>query len=164
MNLKCTGYFLDKHSSKKLLNFLSYCLYPPTIFTGPFISINDYLNIYNSTAVPFWKRVQKLILNLGGCIFWYTLTNFCLHYIYVNATSYQPQLVKHFDSWSLYGYGYAMGQFFHIKYVVLYGLSTSFASFENVNVPHLPRCIGRIHLYSDMWKYFDPGLYKFLLR
>ncbi|KAJ8973383.1 hypothetical protein NQ317_012098 [Molorchus minor] len=57
-----------------------------------------------------------------------------------------------------------MGQHFHIKYIVLYGLSTTCASFENVNVPHLPRCIGRIHLYSDMWKYFDRGLYKYLVR
>lgn len=64
----------------------------------------------------------------------------------------------------MYGYGYTMGQFFHIKYLVIYGLSTSFAKFENIKVPSLPVCIGRIHLYSDMWKYFDAGLYSFLLR
>nr|CAI5830898.1 unnamed protein product [Callosobruchus analis] len=74
------------------------------------------------------------------------------------------KLVEKLDSWSFYGFGYAMGQHFHIKYIVIYGLSTSLASFENVSVPHLPRCIGRIHLYSDMWKYFDAGLYKFLVR
>lgn len=55
-----------------------------------------------------------------------------------------------------------MGQYFHIKYVVQYGLSTALAAFEGVAVPRLPRCIGRVHLYSDMWKYFDPGLYNFL--
>ena len=26
----------------------------------------------------------------------------------------------------------------------------------------LPQCIGRIHLYSDMWRYFDHGLYLFM--
>lgn len=72
------------------------------------------------------------------------------------------QFVKSLDLSSLCGYGYLMGQFFHIKYVVLYGLSSSAASFEDIAVPDLPRCIGRVHLYSDMWKYFDPGLYKFL--
>lgn len=55
-----------------------------------------------------------------------------------------------------------MGQYFHIKYVVQYGLSTALAAFDGVTVPRLPRCIGRVHLYSDMWKYFDPGLYTFL--
>ncbi|XP_057669577.1 protein-cysteine N-palmitoyltransferase Rasp isoform X3 [Diorhabda carinulata] len=74
------------------------------------------------------------------------------------------QMIKQFNSWSLYGYGYAMGQFFHLKYVVLYGMSTSFASFEDIKVPCLPRCIGRIHLYSEMWKFFDPGLYNFLIK
>lgn len=74
------------------------------------------------------------------------------------------QFVDRLDYPSLCGYGYAMGQFFHIKYLIQYGISTSLASFENAEVPHLPRCIGRIHLYSDMWRYFDPGLYKFLKR
>nr|CAH7744137.1 unnamed protein product [Callosobruchus chinensis] len=74
------------------------------------------------------------------------------------------KFVEKLDNWSFYGFGYAMGQHFHIKYIVIYGLSTTLASFENVIVPNLPRCIGRIHLYSDMWKYFDAGLYKFLVR
>lgn len=65
---------------------------------------------------------------------------------------------------SLCGYGYAMGQFFHLKYVIQYGISTAVASFENIKVPYLPRCIGRTHLYSDMWRYFDPGLYTFLKK
>lgn len=92
MNLKCTGYFLNKQTPKKLLDFFSYCLYPPTIFTGPFIPFHDYFNIYKPIVVPLWKRVQKLFLNLGGCVFWYIFTNICLHYIYVNATSYQPKV------------------------------------------------------------------------
>lgn len=37
-------------------------------------------------------------------------------------------------------------------------------SYEGVSVPFLPRCIGRIHLYSQMWRYFDQGLYDFLIR
>lgn len=92
MNLKCTGYFLEKLSSKKLLDYLSYCLYPPTILTGPYIPLRDYLNIYKLTTLSFQKRVEKLILNLSICLFWFLFTNFCLHYVYVNATSYQPQV------------------------------------------------------------------------
>ena len=29
--------------------------------------------------------------------------------------------------------------------------------------PH-PKCIGRIHLYSDMWRHFDNGLYLFMQK
>lgn len=68
------------------------------------------------------------------------------------------------SNWTLYGYGYAMGQYFHMKYVVLYGISTSIAKFDGISAPNTPKCIGRIHLYSNMWKYFDCGLYKFLLK
>lgn len=57
-----------------------------------------------------------------------------------------------------------MGQFFHLKYIIWYGLSTLLANFDNIEVPYLPRCIGRVHLYTDMWKYFDSGLYKYLRK
>ncbi|KAF7279993.1 hypothetical protein GWI33_006509 [Rhynchophorus ferrugineus] len=133
-----------------------------------------------------WETITFLVQNLSPYFLVYVGTNEFLRYknvtqkniqfiqiifsltlVYVVA-SYKGlmhillQLVSMLDMWSLCGYGYLMGQLFHIKYVVLYGLSTSLTSFENIKVPHLPRCIGRVHLYSDMWKYFDPGLHTFL--
>lgn len=51
-----------------------------------------------------------------------------------------------------------------MKYVVSYGISTTLAKFENISAPDTPKCIGRIHLYSDMWRYFDNGLYVYLKR
>lgn len=72
--------------------------------------------------------------------------------------------VNSMDNWTLYGFGYTMGQFFHVKYVVFYGLSTTWAALEGIPVPNTPKCIGRIHLYSDMWKYFDVGLHRFLVK
>lgn len=77
---------------------------------------------------------------------------------------YFYKVMSSINSWALYGAGYCMGQFFQMKYVVFYGLSTTLAKFEDISVPKTPKCIGRIHLYSDMWKYFDRGLYLFLLR
>lgn len=68
------------------------------------------------------------------------------------------------NPWALYTFGYLMGQFFHNKYVVFYGVSTAIAKFEGIDAPGLPKCIGRIHLYSNMWKYFDQGLYEFLFQ
>ncbi|KAJ8963292.1 hypothetical protein NQ318_018760 [Aromia moschata] len=164
LNLKCTSYHLEKQNGTKVLDFLSYCLYPPTMFSGPFVPLKDFQCVYNASSLPIHERLKKLVLNLARILFWFLFGHIYLHYVYVNATSFQPNFVKSFDNWSLNGYGYAMGQHFHIKYVVLYGLSTSCASYENINIPQLPRCIGRVHLYSDMWRYFDAGLYKFLVR
>lgn len=73
-------------------------------------------------------------------------------------------MIKSLNNWTLYGYGYCMGQFFHMKYVVMYGISSALSKFEGINTPETPKCIGRIHAYSDMWKYFDRGLYTFLTR
>ena len=55
-----------------------------------------------------------------------------------------------------------MGQFFHMKYLVYYGFPVAFMLSDNIDAPSTPKCIGRIHLYSDMWRYFDNGLYKFI--
>lgn len=66
------------------------------------------------------------------------------------------------NSWAFYAFGYMMGQLFHVKYIIWYGISLTLAQFDGMETPGLPKCIGRIHLYSDMWKYFDQGLYEFL--
>lgn len=73
-------------------------------------------------------------------------------------------MVSEHSVWAICGLAYCMGQLFQLKYVVSYGLSTSVMKFEQINAPNTPICIGRVHLYSNMWKYFDCGLYDFLLR
>lgn len=135
-----------------------------------------------------------LVLNLLRYLFWILFTELSLHFIYFNILHYHPevsavqltdnnvcfflffcscivfiysflfQYVRNFNSWALYGFGYCMGQYFSNKYVVVYGFSSAIARAENIADLHTPKCIGRIHLYSDMWKYFDRGLHNFLVR
>lgn len=62
------------------------------------------------------------------------------------------------------GVAFSMGQFFHLKYLVFYGIPRAFLLSDCVEAPSQPKCISRIHLYSDMWRYFDNGLYKFILK
>ncbi|XP_017777846.1 PREDICTED: protein-cysteine N-palmitoyltransferase Rasp [Nicrophorus vespilloides] len=167
INLRCLSFYIDKikmevNDKITFFDFINFVFYLPTLFCGPFVGYNDFKSKNNFRNLT--SRTTKLFLNLLRVLFWFIFTEYCLHYIYINAISYQVEHIKTFQPWAIYGYGYAMGQFFHLKYVILYGLSTSFAEFEGVTVPHLPKCIGRIHLYSDMWKYFDVGLYKFLVK
>lgn len=164
-NLRCIDYFLNvKKDINNLSSLLSYSFYFPLFFSGPIISYADFEKSYLEREDTVKQRITRLFKDISRFIFWLLFLEFCLHFLYVNATSFQPQWVYSIDTWALCGYGYLMGQFFHIKYLVIYGLSTSFAKFENIRVPSLPRCIGGIHLYSDMWKYFDNGFYHFLLR
>lgn len=87
-----------------------------------------------------------------------------MHFIYCNAFQYYPDDVAKLNAWAFYGMGYCMGQYFHNKYVVFYGLYGEIGRGDDIDVPLPPKCIGRIHLYSEMWKYFDRGLYQFLTR
>ena len=74
------------------------------------------------------------------------------------------QYIIGLGAWAHYGIGYGMGVMFQMKYVVTYGLSCTVARAEQMRTPNHPKCIGRIHLYSDMWRHFDPGLYFFLRK
>ena len=46
----------------------------------------------------------------------------------------------------------------------MYGWSCFLAKMDGVDAPPHPKCIGRIHLYSDMWRHFDNGLYLFMQK
>lgn len=163
--LRCVSYNLDEQRKCNIADALAYCLYLPLFFCGPFIRFEQIKKGYKrNTSVSLSQKLRTLFFQLVRFTFWLYFTEVSLHFIYVNSTMFHHDLVRNLDYWSLYGYGYTMGQFFHLKYVVMYGITTTVAQFENVDVPKTPRCIGRVHLYSDMWRYFDPGLYTFLTK
>ncbi|XP_014606278.1 PREDICTED: protein-cysteine N-palmitoyltransferase HHAT isoform X1 [Polistes canadensis] len=147
------------------LQMLAYCLYLPTLFLGPLILYHEFLNALDKSPSKWnFMRAQKIIINLIRYIFWYYFTEFSLHFVYINVLQYHPKIVENLNSWALYGLGYCMGQFFLNKYVVIYGINKTLCEADGIEAPLPPKCIGRIHLYSDMWKSFDRGLYKFLIR
>lgn len=115
-----------------------------------------------STSEFFLKRIKNLFISLIRCIFWMIFCDFALHYIYINNLQGNIRLIENFNGFQLYGFGYLMSLFFYIKYVFSYGLGISFSQMDGIETPKTPKCIGRIHLYSDMWKNFDQGLYEFL--
>lgn len=73
-------------------------------------------------------------------------------------------MVGNLNSWALYSFGHIMAVLFFAKYSVMYGFATSLAQFDGMATPCLPRYIGLVHWFSDMWKYFDVGLYEFLFK
>lgn len=57
--------------------------------------------------------------------------------------------------------GMALCNFFHLKYVVIFGLPSIFARLDNMQPKDGPMCIARIALISKVWRGFDRGLYEF---
>ncbi|KZC09562.1 Protein-cysteine N-palmitoyltransferase Rasp [Dufourea novaeangliae] len=132
---------------------------------------NDYHDLYDDFSSGWiwigrkqdisdqeWKIWIPLIINF---IPWIFLNHFISHIIKLLLN---PMVFEVLNPWALYGLGYCMGQFFLIKYVVVYGLNHTLCAIDNIQAPSQPKCVARIYLYSDMWKYFDKGLYKFLVR
>lgn len=74
------------------------------------------------------------------------------------------QAIRKMPSLALCGGGLWMGLEFHMKYVVSYGTTAAYSRLDHIEPPPTPRCIVRIHVYSQMWRYFDVGLYRFLLK
>jgi len=67
--------------------------------------------------------------------------------------------------WTLAGVGLSVGGFFNLKYVIFYGWPRPFVVEDGIDkAPPHPKCIYRIHRYSEMWRYFDNGLYLFLRK
>ncbi|XP_076247087.1 protein-cysteine N-palmitoyltransferase Rasp [Calliopsis andreniformis] len=150
---------------RNFLHTLAYCLYLPTLCLGPLILYHEFMDSIKG-PFQFWKlsKLRHFSLNILRYIFWIFFANFSLHYLYFNAMQYHPEIVRILNPWALYGLGYCWGQFFLIKYIVVYGLNHSLCTIDHVKAPSQPKCVARIHLYSDMWKHFDTGLYKFLIR
>lgn len=179
---------LDRHF--QFTDLLGYSFYLPTMIFGPifiYLRYEHMLDNYNG----FWEkkdgalyvRFKSLIKKLTICLVWFVVNDGMLHYFHTNLIQIDPEVsfanfqknnmanhkcyfqqIKPLDSFTLYGFGYLLGQFFHNKYVLIYGLTIALGNFDNIEMPDKPKCIGRVHLYSDMWKWFDRGLYEFLFK
>ncbi|XP_071447312.1 protein-cysteine N-palmitoyltransferase HHAT [Hetaerina americana] len=174
IHIRCISYCLERFTVDKFNNarwkvefvhLLAYVFYLPLFFFGPVMLYKDFqLGASRSDKKLDRQLLTSFVLNMIRYCWWAVFNEISLHYIYFSALAYQPDVVYGMDSWTLFGLGYCMGQFFMNKYTVLYGIPATFSRLERYNAPPHPKCIGRIHLYSDMWKYFDVGLYSFLVR
>ena len=73
-------------------------------------------------------------------------------------------MLSSLNNYEVAAVAYIAGQFFHVKYVVIFGLNRLFALIDGLTPPGPPICISRVSKYGQMWRYFDQGLYQFLKR
>ncbi|ETN74505.1 MBOAT family protein [Necator americanus] len=96
-------------------------------------------------------------------LLWYFVFEFILHFIYVHSLFNSPfTMVQHLGNYEKCAVAYVIGQLFHVKYVVLFGVPAFFARIDGMQPPPPPICISRVSRYSRMWRHFDAGLYQFL--
>ncbi|KAI6217035.1 MBOAT family protein [Aphelenchoides fujianensis] len=150
---------VDKLSVDHVLSFLEYAFYPP--YSSLLIVLFEDYCAQRKKPQPFDpKHVLFYALRLT---FWFYLIEFALHFTRVNAFFSAPfTLVNNFHNYELFSIAYIRGQFFHTKYVVIFGLPRLFAHIDGMQPPGPAICISRISKYSRMWRFFDRGLYDFL--
>lgn len=154
-----------RNSKFSVINCLGYVFYFPTFLSGPHVIYTRYADMLETKneAVEIFKRYQSFLLNLLRFTFWFLLTELALHYFYINVIVMNLDL-KLLNSLTFFGVGYLLGQFFNNKYIIHYGVPITFGQLDGIAMPKTPRCICRVHKYSDMWKWFDSGLYEFLFK
>jgi hypothetical protein len=174
INARCVSYSLDRiwgdvssdeSAVTSFAKLTSYCFYLPTGVMGPLITYKKYHDSLWAAVRPLdrgWLR--SALLQSFRYLLWFCVTDISLYFFYQQSLALHPNIVNSLNLWALCGMGYFLGQFFHLKYVVMYGWSSHLARLDDVDAPPHPKCIGRIHLYSDMWRYFDNGLYIFIQK
>nr|SVE93635.1 EOG090X06SF [Scapholeberis mucronata] len=165
------SFLVDTRSSndqeKKLVNFYHYCFYLPLLPSGPLLLYRDFKASIDNPQIRPGRALAHVIdsgIVVVRFLFWWFFHQLALHYFYHSAIQYHPGIVQRLDVWSSAGLGYSLGQFFMIKYLVLYGLPFALAKMDYVDAPPPPKCVSRIHLYSQMWRDFDRGLYNFMFN
>ena len=109
------------------------------------------------------ERALAFLLRFSRYVFWWWVAELSLHFFHGSALRYHPHLVEKQDAWTVAGIGLSLSQFFHLKYVIFYGIPRVFAVEDGItDAPPHPKCIMRIHRYREMWRAFDCGLYEFL--
>jgi len=173
MNARCVSFSLDRiwglvppePTGLAFLHLVSYCFYLPLGIMGPLVSSQTYRESFLRTPPPINRcQMQWMFVQTLRYILWTAVTDLMLFFLFQQALSLHPSVVNSMNLWALCGMGYTLGQFFQLKYVVMYGWSCFVAKMDGVDAPPHPKCIGRIHLYSDMWRHFDNGLYLFMQK
>ncbi|GMS97755.1 hypothetical protein PENTCL1PPCAC_30791 [Pristionchus entomophagus] len=94
---------------------------------------------------------------------WAIVFESLIHLIPVHALFASPfTMISGLNGYEMSSLAYVVGQYFHLKYVVIFGVPSLFARIDGLRPPPPPICISRVSRYSRMWRHFDAGLYSFL--
>ncbi|NWS46514.1 HHAT palmitoyltransferase, partial [Probosciger aterrimus] len=166
--LFCTSFGLEycwhgpaQKSSHSFLWMLAYVFYYPTFHNGPLMNFDE-----------FSKQVTelfKITVCVRGCLcigLWSAEGNVCTLCIYTQYVFvYFIYIKKSKSRWRAES-GLALAQvlFFYVKYLVLYGVPALLLQMDGLKPPALPCCVSLMHSFTKMWRSFDVGLHRFLIR
>uniref|UniRef100_A0A3Q3G754 Hedgehog acyltransferase n=1 Tax=Labrus bergylta TaxID=56723 RepID=A0A3Q3G754_9LABR len=158
---------LERGGIEQLYWLFSYTFYHPFFYNGPIITYKDYVE-------QMWRPAEEsdkdksafsyFVLRSGRIILWWCIAEYMIHVIYMHSIQSNETYLEILPPWALGGLALALVQFFFVKYLVLFGLPSMLATSDNLVPPKLPRCVSIMYSFTGMWRHFDEGLYRWLIR
>ncbi|KAG9268277.1 protein-cysteine N-palmitoyltransferase HHAT [Astyanax mexicanus] len=146
----------------QLYYLTAYSFYHPLFYNGPIISYKDFSQ---KMEQPVWKVSSAWALGraLRVCV-WWCLAEIMIHLMYMHAIQNNETYLNILSPWALGGLALAAVQFFYVKYLVLFGAASLLVTLDGLEAPPLPRCVSIMYSFQGMWRHFDVGLYRWLVR
>ncbi|KAF7704872.1 protein-cysteine N-palmitoyltransferase HHAT isoform X1 [Silurus meridionalis] len=160
--ISCFSFLNFKKLLTQFYNLVSYGFYHPLFYNGPIINYNYFrqqMDRMVCSTSPSWLLSQVLRL----CV-WWCLAEFMIHFMYMHSIQNNEIFLNMLPSWALGGLALALVQFFYVKYLVLFGVASLLMKLDGVEPPPLPRCVSTMYSFQGMWRQFDVGLYRWLIR
>ncbi|XP_061646388.1 protein-cysteine N-palmitoyltransferase HHAT isoform X3 [Phyllopteryx taeniolatus] len=164
---RCGGPEVHTGSFLQLCWLLSYTFYHPFFYNGPVITYNDYVEQMQTPAEDGDRHkpgARYLLLRSARILMWWCIAEYMIHAMYMHAIQSNETYLEILPTWALGGLALALVQFFFVKYLVLFGLPSTLATLDRLVPPGLPRCVSIMYSFTGMWRHFDKGLYRWLLR
>jgi len=179
INARCLSFCMDKLEDgviqkddgegipvlEDLVDMVGYVLYIPTVISGPIVVYRKHYKGMRAEYKPWTsQRILWMATQLFRYAVWFVVGELFVHFSYHASLRYAFTFVIGQGMWTVAGVALASSAFFHLKYVVMYGIPRVFGVADGIeNFPDHPACVFRIHLYRDMWRLFDAGLYDFIV-
>ncbi|KAL1435185.1 hypothetical protein MTO96_011109 [Rhipicephalus appendiculatus] len=155
-----------KDARKTVLHALAYLLYFPGLIAGPMTNYDDFMT--ESYRPPTWNRrhLLEFLARSARVVVGYCTMEVFLRLAYVRSAALTSRWFFAQSGWTLGGIVYFSSLQFYLKYNFAYGIPSLFFWLDNVYERHdlRPRCTTRIHTAANLWRYFDIGLYRWIVK
>ncbi|XP_009667247.1 protein-cysteine N-palmitoyltransferase HHAT isoform X1 [Struthio camelus] len=152
-------------SSHSFLWMLAYVFYYPMFHNGPLMNFDEFSKqMRRQEAFSLKTNLGILIVGIIRIFFWWCLAELMIHLMYIHAIYSSSPPLEAVSYWALGGLALAQVQFFYVKYLILYGVPGLLLQMDGLKPPALPCCVSRMHSFTKMWRCFDVGLHRFLVR
>lgn len=155
----------DQESGYSLSWLLLYMFYYPMFHNGPIMNFDEFRKEMQKqkTSTP---KTDLLVVILGvfRLFWWWWLAELMIRLMHMHEMYASDAFLRTTSLWILGGLALAHVLFFYVKYLVLYGLPALVVRIDGLRPLPLPRCVSTMYSFTEMWRSFDVGLHRFLIR